>query len=156
MVRALGLAGLSCTLVADPDVAARWSRFVTDVIDERDPDVVEGLLGHAASAPEPPVLFLQRDPALAAVAAHRERLDAAYRIPLPPPAVLSTLREKERFQAEAERLGLPVPQAVAVSNGDTAAALERLRPPLLIKPAVRDGAWGARVGWAQALAGSDQ
>src|SRR5436189_147269 len=73
MVRALGLAGLSCTLVADPDVAARWSRFVTDVIDERDPDV-----------------------------------------------------------------------------------LERLRPPLLIKPAVRDGSWGPRVGWAKALAVSDQ
>jgi D-aspartate ligase len=154
MVRALGLAGLSCTLVADAAVAARYSRFVTGVIDERDADVVERLLEHAAAAPDRPVLFLQRDHALAAVSEQRERVEAAYRVPLPAPDVLAMVREKERFQAEAERVGLPVPRAVVVTNGAT--ALERLRPPLLIKPAVRDGSWGPKVGWAKALAVADE
>src|SRR3954453_21978322 len=140
MVRALGLAGLPCLLVAQPSNAARWSRFVTGVLDVGRADLADALVAHARAQSEPPVLFLQEDDALRFADRHRERLISAFRLALAPSELLSDLLEKRRFQALASQLGLPVPRAVCV-NGTTPSELADLRPPLLVKPAQRDGDW---------------
>src|SRR4051812_11061382 len=155
MVRALGLAGLSCTLVARPDNAARWSRFVKGVVDVRRPDLADALVAHAERVGGRPVLFLQEDLALQMVSRERERFLRAYRLALPPADLLDALLDKPRFQTLAERLGLPVPRAVTVRDGE-AARLGALRPPLIVKPATRRGDWLDRAHGAKALAVDDQ
>ena len=155
MVRALALAGRSCLLVSHPDNAARWSRHVTGVLDVERDDLVDALLAHAAAADEPPVLFLAEDEALQVVSRHRDRFLAAFRVALAPPALLDDLLDKPRFQRLAERLGLPVPRAVTVRDGE-ARALDGLRPPLVVKPALRDDRWRTRAHGAKALAVSDE
>ena len=155
MVRALGLAGLSCTLVARPDNAARWSRFVKGVVDVRRPDLADALIAHAERVGGRPVLFLQEDLALQLVSRERERFLRAYRLALPPADLLDVLLDKPRFQTLAERLGLPVPRAVAVRDG-AAARLGALRPPLIGKPAARRVDWLDRAHGAKALAVDDQ
>jgi predicted ATP-grasp superfamily ATP-dependent carboligase len=155
MVRALGLAGLRCLLVAQPSNAARWSRFVTGVLDVRRADLADALVAHAHAQGEPPVLFLQDDDALRFADRHRERLSSAFRLALAPAELLGDLLDKPRFQALASDLGLPVPRAVRV-NGTTPAELADLRPPLLVKPAQRDGDWMSTTGGAKAMAVADQ
>src|SRR4051812_45277111 len=98
MVRALGLAGLSCLLVSWPGNAARHSRFVTGLLDEARPDLPEALLAHAERAAEPPVLFLAEDEGLLTVDAHRERFEQAFRVALAPSDLLADLLDKPRFQ----------------------------------------------------------
>lgn len=156
MVRALGLGGLGCALVAQPDNAARWSRFVTRVIDVRREDLLEALLDHAAAQDEPPVLYLQTDDGLLFADRHRDALGAAFRMALAPHDLLTTLLDKERFQQHATRLGLRVPRAVAV-NGTTPDELAELRPPLIVKPALRSDDWlSAGGGDAKALPVADE
>jgi predicted ATP-grasp superfamily ATP-dependent carboligase len=155
MVRALGLAGLSCLLVTWPGNAARHSRFVTGVLDDARPDLADALLAHAERAAEPPVLFLAEDRALLTVGAHRERFLQAYRVALPPADLLADLLDKPRFQRLGERLGLPVPRAVAVRDGE-AGALDGLRAPLVVKPALRDEHWLEHSHGAKALAVEDE
>src|SRR3954465_6821616 len=152
MVRALGLAGLSCLLVALPDNAARWSRFVPGLLDVRRADLADALVAYAERRPEPPVLFLQDDAALLFADRHRDRLARAFRLSLPPRPLLADLLDKPRFQALAGRLDLPVPRAVAVNGMVPEEQLARLRTPLLVKPARRDDAWLASTGGAKALA----
>src|SRR4051794_31775160 len=136
MVRALGLAGLRCVLVTWPGNAARHSRFVTSVIDDARDDLPQALLEHAERAAEPPVLFLAEDRALVTVDAHRERFEDAFRVALAPSGLLADLLDKPRFQRLAERLGLPVPRAVAVRDGE-AGVLDGPRPPPLVQPPPR-------------------
>jgi predicted ATP-grasp superfamily ATP-dependent carboligase len=156
MVRALGLAGLSCLLVALPDNAARWSRFVTGLLDVRRADLADALVAYAERRPEPPALFLQEDSALLFADRHRDRLERAFRLSLPPRELLADLLDKPRFQALAGRLDLPVPRAVAVNGTVPEEQLARLRTPLLVKPALRDDAWLASTGGAKALAVTDR
>ena len=155
MVRALGLAGLTCLLVALPTSAARWSRFVTELVDVRRPDLAEVLAARAAASGGRPVLFLQDDDALRFADRHRDALAAGHHLPLAPSELLHDLLDKPRFQALAARTGLPVPRAVTV-NGTTPAELAELRPPLLVKPAVRDDGWLSSTGGAKAIAVPDQ
>src|SRR3954471_4180249 len=155
MVRALGLAGLPCLLVAQPSNAARWSRFVTGVLDVRRADLADALVAHAHAQSEPPVLFLQEDDSLRFADRHRKRLSSAFRLALAPSELLADLLDKPRFQALAAELGLPVPRAVCV-NGTTPSELADLRPPLLVKPAQRDGDWLSTTGGAKAIAVADQ
>src|SRR3954453_1530624 len=109
MVRALGLAGLSCLLVAQPSNAARWSRFVTGVLDVPRADLADALVAHAHAQPEPPVLFLQEDDALRFADRHRERLSSAFRLALAPSELLADLLANPPFQAPPPQPGPPGP-----------------------------------------------
>jgi predicted ATP-grasp superfamily ATP-dependent carboligase len=155
MVRALGLAGLHCLLVANPSNAARWSRFVTGVLDVRRADLADALLAHARTQHGRPVLYLQDDAALRFADRHRAELAEAFHLSLAPRALLHDLLDKPRFQALAARTGLPVPRAVTV-NGSTPEELADLRPPLVVKPAARDDDWLATTGGAKALPVADR
>src|SRR5919106_4091753 len=88
LVRALGLAGIPCAVVARPGVAPRFSRFTHTVIDwvdawERADRLVETLLRFGAAQREPPVLFYQEDRELLLVPRYRDQLARVFRFVVP-------------------------------------------------------------------------
>ena len=143
LVRALARAGIASVVAGDPADPIRHSRHVREVIE---PDA---LLDYARGAGEPLPLFYDSDAALERIALERERLAAAYRFVLPDPELLADLLDKRRFQALAERAGLPVPRARTVSAAD---AEPGLAFPLILKASpYRDRRWDKVTGGEKVL-----
>jgi predicted ATP-grasp superfamily ATP-dependent carboligase/dienelactone hydrolase len=117
--------------------AAGWSRHCTFVaapaLEGR--GLIDALKGLAGRLGERAVLILTSDESVATVAAHRAEIEPLYRISLPPANVIKVLTDKTLFQALAEREGLQVPRAVSLSATTDVAKLEKLTPPLVVKPA---------------------
>jgi D-aspartate ligase len=151
LVRALTLAGIPTVVVAGRHSPAHYSRAAVATIDAgespTDPEaVVDWLLAGAADQPEPPVLYYDNDRDLLLVSRHRERLARGFRFVVPAADLVEDLVDKARFQALAERLGLPVPRAVRCSAGDLGGD-PGLRYPLIVKPRSRHrGGWTRVVG----------
>ena len=160
MVRALGLAGLHCLLVAQPSNAARYSRFV----DRR----------HRRPATRPRRRARRRTPRSGPSRRCSScRTTTALLLRRPPPrppdrrlpasacrrATCSRdLLDKPRFQALAAQLGLPRPRARSPVNGTVPDELAALRPPLRRQAgACATTAWLSTTGGgAKALAVADQ
>ena len=164
LVRALGAAGIASIAVArDAGDPTLWSRFVVGscVVGSLDHDargrtiatLVE--LGDelaAAHGKRAPLIF-GTDAQLAFVHAHRATLARRFAMVLNDDALSASLRDKLRFHAIAAAAGVRVP---ATAAGDEDAAIDALRPPLVVKPrakvawtdlrrALFDGAAKARV-----------
>jgi predicted ATP-grasp superfamily ATP-dependent carboligase len=164
LVRALGLAGISSACFGFPDQPARFSRHVRATLPwidhwQRQDELVAALLRFGRAQPEPPVLYPQTDAALLLASHHREELATAFRFVLADDALVDQLVDKDRFQALAERCGLPVPKAYRLH------AHEGSRPPapevafpLIVKPVVRAGDWDtvAQGGKALQVASRDE
>ncbi|WP_448206167.1 carboxylate--amine ligase [Azospirillum sp. sgz302134] len=157
MVRPLGMAGVRCTVVAYPGSPVLHSRYVQDAIiwddASRDPDgLVDALLRHAGTQAEPPVLFFQDDAQLLLVSRNRDRLAPAFRFALADAELVEDLVDKGRFQALAERLGLPVPATRRFSpTREPAPASIDLRFPVIVKPLTRRKAWDEAEGFGKAV-----
>jgi D-aspartate ligase len=141
LVRALALAGVRSAVVAEVGQPARYSRSAAAALDRfdpgRDPErALEGLLAFGASQPEPPVLFYDGDWDLLLVSRERERLSPSFRFVVAEAELVEQLVDKQRFQALAERLDLPVPRARRVSAGDDLRETG-LRFPVVVKPLTR-------------------
>ena len=141
LVRALALAGVRSAVVAEAGQPARYSRSTVAALERfdpaRDPErALQGLLEFGARQPEPPVLFYDADWDLLLVSRERERLRESFRFVVAGQELVEDLVDKERFQALAERLDLPVPRARRVSAGD---ALDEigLSFPVVVKPLTR-------------------
>ena len=157
LVRALGVAGITCAFFGRPDEPARLSRHVAVSLPwidqwERQEELVAALLDFARSQPEQPVLFPQTDATLLLTSRYRERLAQAFRSTLADRELIEQLVDKSRFQELAARHALPVPRA------------ERLRPapgepppeldvpfPVVIKPLTRTPGWTRLAGQSKAL-----
>ena len=134
LVRALGRAGISSVVVGDSGDPIRYSRLVTDVIDE-------AALWESGREGLP--LFYDSDRALQFVSRNRDRLAQSYRFVIPGAALVDELLDKRRFQALGERLDLPVPRSRAV-GGSAGDGGPDLRFPVVIKASpYRDGRWEA-------------
>jgi predicted ATP-grasp superfamily ATP-dependent carboligase len=151
LVRALGLAGVPCAFFGEHDDAARYSRHVRTVLPwleytQCEDELVTALLRFGRSQREPPVLYPQTDAALLLVSHHRQRLGEAFRFVLADAELVDQLVDKSRFQALAERHGLPVPPAYRM---DWTPGGHRHVPavsfPAVVKPAVREHEWTAAV-----------
>jgi D-aspartate ligase len=157
LVRALKLAGISTIVVAGPEDPARYSRAAIATLDpgdaSREPEsTVASLLTSAADQAELPVLYYDNDGDLLLVSRHRDRLARGFRFVVPEAELVEDLVDKGRFQTLAQRLDLPVPDAVRCSSRDLADD-PGLRFPLVVKPIRRhDGGWtsvvGAKAAWA--------
>ena len=156
LLRPLALAGIPCAVVTRPGVpslysrAARiclpWENFAPD-----DATLVDALVALGEAQRTPPVLFYEEDAQLLLVSRFRDRLARAFRFVIADAGLVEDLLDKARFQALAERHGLPVPAArafdpAAVGPGDLG-----LRFPVLIKPVTRLDAWNERFGLRKAL-----
>jgi D-aspartate ligase len=157
LVRALGLAGISSALVGAPGEPARFSRHVRTVLPavegwQHHDETVAVLLRFGRAQPEPPVLYPQTDAALLLASRHREELGQAFRLMLADSELVEQLVDKARFQALAERCGLPVPPArrLRAETGQPPPVLD-LSFPLVMKPAVRSTALPAAAATGKAL-----
>ena len=112
LVRTLGLAGITSVFAGASDASARFSRHVAGRCC-RGRTTRTGssprCWSSGAQQPEPPVLYPQTDAALLLAARRRDELGRAFRFALADTALVDDLVEKDRFQALAERRGLPVP-----------------------------------------------
>jgi D-aspartate ligase len=115
----------------------RWSRHCRFV---RVPSVegrplIEALGALSARLDERAVLIMTDDRAVEAVSSFREELEAGYHFKLPPKSMVPLLADKASFQLLAESEGLPVPRSAILRDSTEVSLLERLTPPLVIKPA---------------------
>jgi predicted ATP-grasp superfamily ATP-dependent carboligase/dienelactone hydrolase len=128
--------------------AAAWSRHCTFVPApaHEGRGLIYALKELAGRLGERAVLILTTDESVATVAAHRAEIEPLFRISLPPANVIKVLTDKSLFQALAEREGLQVPRAVTLSATTDQAKLEKLTPPLVVKPAQKTLATRAVTG----------
>jgi D-aspartate ligase len=157
LVRALGVAGISCAFFGYDDDSARFSRHVRVSLPwidqwERQEELVGALVDFARSQPEPPVLFPQTDATLLLASRYRDRLGEGFRSALADPELIEQLVDKARFQELAVRHDLPVPrsQRLHPARGEPSPALE-VPFPLVIKPLTRTPDWSRLAGAAKAL-----
>ena len=139
IVRALGHAGVPVIVATqDPHAPSTTSRYCAGVIElpplaDRDA-VVEALVRAARPYGAQLPLFYDNDDRLALVQDCRAALAPHFALLLNEPALADALLEKSRFQALAERTGLPVPRRIEWST------LGPERGPILVKPKTRT-AW---------------
>jgi predicted ATP-grasp superfamily ATP-dependent carboligase len=139
IVRALGHAGLPVIVATqDPRAPSTTSRYCTGVIElpplsDRDA-VIETLVRAARAYGTQVPLFYDNDDRLALVQDCRAALAPHFALLLNEPRLADALLEKSRFQALAERSGLPVPRRIEWST------LGAERGPILVKPRTRT-AW---------------
>jgi D-aspartate ligase len=152
LVRALGLAGISCAVFGERGDAARYSRHVRTVLPwhehrQREDELVAALLRFGRALPARPVVYPQTDAALLLISRNRERLSEAFRFVLADGELIDQLVDKNRFQALAERHGFPVPPA---DRMEWTPGRRRHAPavsfPVVVKPAMREPEWTAGVG----------
>ena len=80
------------------------------------------------------VLFLTEDRDVEPASTFREELERGFYLSLPSKEMVRTLGDKTLFQNFAEREGFPVPRGVMLGETDDLTSLQRLTPPLIIKP----------------------
>lgn len=160
MVRALGLGGIGCAVVARPDDTALYSRHTRralywDNFENGQTALIEKLVRFGAAQPQRPVLYYQQDAQLLMVSRHRQHLSRAFRFVVPEAGLVEDLVDKARFQVLAERLDLPVPRTrridLATAAPPAAPPDLDLRFPIVIKPLTRFIAWGKIGGQVKAL-----
>ena len=136
LVRALGMAKIPVILASSerrtPSMASRYCAGVIELppFAQREA-VVEALI---RASPRGAPLFYDNDDRLALVQDYRAALAPHFALLLNPPELGEALLDKSRFQALAERRGLPVPRRIDWE------ALDAASGPVLVKPKTRT-AW---------------
>jgi predicted ATP-grasp superfamily ATP-dependent carboligase len=145
VVRSLARAGVPVTVVdIHTDAPAMHSRYPRKQC--YDPDAPDALL-HALESlaqswgSERAVLFLTQEEAVATLAAHQARLERSYRLTMAATDTVARLLHKDGFRELAEKLGAAVPRTHRLRTAEAIGALDTLRLPWIIKPAVRDAAY---------------
>jgi len=154
LVRPLGLAGIRAAVVAPPGEPVSYSRFAHARPDWFDPwtepdALVDELMRFSDTQSAPPILFYEGDGDLLLVSRNRKRLREGFRFVVPDAELVENLVDKRRFQALAERLGLPIPRIYRAEP--PLDELER-NLPLLVKPLTRrSDRWSPAIPWAKAV-----
>ena len=88
-----------------------------------------------------PVLFLTQERVVSEVSTHRELLAPFFRFSLPASPVLDQLLHKDTFHSIAEKMGAPIPKTEHVTACSDLGCLDRLMPPLIVKPSFHDSVY---------------
>lgn len=146
IVRSLATAGVPVHLLYSDIDAAVHSRFASRQKIERTDGqaLVSALLEIGKSASDKPVLYLTEEKTVLTVSERRDELLPYFRIVLPAHDTLTALMHKQGFQQMAAELKAPIPQAVYLRTESDLAALAGLKYPCVLKPAVKDYAYGAK------------
>jgi D-aspartate ligase len=156
VARALGLAGIPVVVAcSDDEEPALFSRYCTAIWRlpplRQAEAVCQSLESLAARLraiyPCSVPLFFSNDDYLRFVNAHRERLEARFRMLLNEEATTLALLDKDRFARFASERGLPVPRDLSWETLATHAG------PVLVKPATKQG-WEARPALAELFEGN--
>jgi D-aspartate ligase len=156
LVRPLTLAGIACAVVTRAGVPSLYSRstqarLIWDDYSTNLESLVETLIGFGRQEPERPVLFYEEDGQVLLVSRFRERLAPAFRFVIADAPLIEDLLDKARFQALAERHGLPVPAGRRVDTGAREPADLDFPFPLVLKPLTRLERWNKIFGLRKAL-----
>jgi D-aspartate ligase len=156
LLRPLALAGIPCAAVSRPGSPLLYSRYARSRLAWDDYAVdLDRLLGtlldFGRAQPETPVLFYEEDGQVLFVSRFREQLAQAFRFVVADAALLENLLDKSRFQALAERHGLPLPAALRFDPAACEPTSLGLRFPLIVKPRTRLDRWNDAFGLRKAL-----
>jgi CelD/BcsL family acetyltransferase involved in cellulose biosynthesis/glutathione synthase/RimK-type ligase-like ATP-grasp enzyme len=156
LLRPLALARIPSAVVSRPGRPSLYSRYAQSRLCWNDyanniDGLIETLTGFGKAQPERPVLFYQEDAQVLFVSRHRERLAEAFRFVVADAGLVEDLLDKSRFQALAERHGLPVPSGRRFDPAAIEAADLGLRFPLIVKPLTRLDRWNDFWGLRKAL-----
>jgi len=156
LLRPLAVADIRCAVVSRPGGPTLYSRYAQARLAWSDytggtEGLLNALLSFAKAQPEPPVLLYEEDGQVLFVSRHRERLAKAFRFVIAEANLVEDLLDKARFQALAERRGLPVPAAHRFDPAALEPADLGLRFPLIIKPLTRLDLWNDSFGLRKAL-----
>jgi len=157
LMRAIGLAGIPCVSVSPEGALPRFSRFSRGSVRWQDPArepeaLLTALLEFARNVAEPPVLFYQGDADTLFISRFRHRLAPHLRFVIPEALLVEDLIDKERFQALACRLGLPVPPATSLTPDRPPSRNLGVEFPALVKPLSRQlVTWQPLAGHAKAV-----
>jgi CelD/BcsL family acetyltransferase involved in cellulose biosynthesis/predicted ATP-grasp superfamily ATP-dependent carboligase len=157
LLRPLALAGIPCAVVTRPGVPSLYSRYAQsrlawDDYEKNVDGLVDALVSFGKAQTERPVLFYEEDGQILLVSRFRERLAPAFRFVVADAPLVEDLLDKARFQALAQRHGLPVPAARRFDPAALEPADLGLRFPLIIKPLTRLERWNDSWGLRKALA----
>lgn len=142
VLRSLATAGVPVTVLATsanhPAMRSRHGR--KEVYRQDRPDAVVGALEQLATKlpQQKPLLILTQEDTVASVSAHRDRLQALYRIALPEHDVLTALLHKDGFRAMAQAAGAVIPLTLHITKTAEIDSVHKLTPPLVVKPSIRD------------------
>lgn len=146
--------GIPTVVVAwNPDEVTLFSRFARNsqvIAPPSDPErALADLEAIGKQYRHKPVLYYGTDDMLLLVSRNRERLARYFSFRMPSAELIEDLVDKNRFQALAERVGLPVPPALACDR-DTPASdvLARVGLPCAFKPSMH-------IGWLRSGASTD-
>jgi D-aspartate ligase len=152
----IAMTGAPCAVVTRPGAPSLYSRFTQsrlqwDDFSQNTEQLVDALLRLGKARNITPVLFYEEDAQLLFVSRFREQLTQAFRFVVADAALVEDLVDKARFQALAQRHGLPVPAArrfhpAALEPGDL-----DLECPVIIKPLTRFHRWEDVFGFRKAL-----
>ena len=140
LLRAASLAGIPCAVMAgfgEPERYSRLARTVLPDVDswEHPEQLSERIREFGWSQPEPPVLFYHTDGQLRLLSKNRDRIGQACRFVVPDARLVEDLVDRERFQALATRLKLPVPPACVLRPAEQAVpASLGVAYPVILKP----------------------
>jgi D-aspartate ligase len=110
--------------------------------DTAGPGLVDVLLALAEKQRERAVLFPCTDLAVLELSRRRAELETAFHLVLPAAKMLETLIDKGEFSAWAESEQLPIPLTRRLrTHVDLELAIEVLRFPCILKPAVKTDGW---------------
>jgi D-aspartate ligase len=157
LLRPLAVAGIRCAVVARPGSPSLYSRYARARLpwpefSENAEALVDKLLDFAQAQPVPPVLFYEEDPQLLMISRYRDRLAPAFRFVIADAGLVENLVDKARFQALAERCGLPVPPARCFHPKAQDPDELELRFPIILKPLTRLARWNDNAGLNKAFA----
>lgn len=144
MAAPLHAVGVPVTLVHHRQAPARFSRYVSDWLEDPRPDetaLVERLLQQSSKSSGSAVVYYQQDDDLLFVSRHRETLAEKLRFVVPDARLVGRLLDKWAFQELATELQLPVPPARVVRTAASARDVMDLGFPVLVKPLNRGKAW---------------
>jgi D-aspartate ligase len=158
IVRSLATTGVQVHLLYSDVDAAVHSRFASRQRIERTDGqpLVSALQEIGKSVQDAPVLFLTEEKTVLTVSERRDELLPYFRIVLPAHDTLTALMHKQGFQDMACGLGAPVPQAVYLRTESDLADLGGLKYPCVLKPAVKNYAYGAKFQKAYVVQTSDE
>jgi D-aspartate ligase len=136
-------------IAADPHHACCRTRTCREIIitDTAGPALIDTLLSLAHRLDEKAVLFPCTDLSVLLLSRRRSELEPAFHMVLAEPDTVEMLVDKARFSAWAEEEGLPVPRSRLLrAPADVEDAVQTLRFPCMLKPAVKTARWKQRIG----------
>jgi D-aspartate ligase len=156
----IAAAGIPCAVVTRPGVPSLYSRHTRarlhwDDFSQNTEALMDALELCGKAQSERPVLFYEEDAQALFISRHRERLAQAFRFVIADAPLIEELIDKARFQALAERHGLPVPAARQFHPVATEPEDLDLAFPVIIKPLTRLQRWNDAFGLRKALDAKD-